>query len=97
MQDQTVSQIEKTTYGIYFIIWLGLLVFTGLTVTLAGINLGNLSIIAILVIASLKSSMVLYIFMHLKYESRFIKLIFTLSVLALGIFIGLTFTDVLFR
>ncbi|OGL44938.1 MAG: cytochrome-c oxidase, partial [Candidatus Schekmanbacteria bacterium RBG_13_48_7] len=77
--------------------WLGLIICTGLTVVVAGLDLGGFSILTVLLIASFKCSMVLYIFMHLKYESNLIRLIFIIAVIALAIFIGLTFTDISFR
>ncbi|MBK7868009.1 MAG: hypothetical protein IPJ75_14120 [Ignavibacteriales bacterium] len=42
-------------YGHYILIWFALLILTGLTVAVAGINFGNLTIITALAIASVKS------------------------------------------
>jgi cytochrome c oxidase subunit 4 len=59
--------------------------------------LGKLAIIGALVLAALKSSLVLWHFMHLKYESRFLR---TMVGLVLFIFIAVvivTFFDYSFQ
>ncbi len=78
-------------------IWLGLLVLTGLTVAVAGIQLQYLAVIVALSIATLKSILVITYFMHLKYEGRLFKhiVIFILSVLAITLI--LTYADVIYR
>ncbi|MBA4311457.1 MAG: cytochrome-c oxidase [Chlorobiaceae bacterium] len=83
-------------YGRYILIWLGLLAFTGITVTLAGIDLGRWVIITSLVIASIKSILVLNVFMHLKFEDKMFKIFVLVAVATLVIFISLTFFDYAF-
>jgi len=85
-------------YGTYVRVWVGLLILTGLTVSMAGMDLGLLSIVIVLAIAAFKSGLVLSYFMHLKYETGlFFKLMIPIVLAALTIFIGLTFTDIAFR
>ncbi len=85
-------------YRTYVWVWVGLLILTGMTVSLAGMNLGRLSILIVLVIAAIKSGLVLGYFMHLKYETGLLfKLMIPIVLAALTIFIGLTFTDIAFR
>lgn len=85
-------------YGTYVRVWVGLLILTGLTVSMAGMNLGRLSILIVLAIAAFKSGLVLSYFMHLKYETGLLfKLMIPMVLAVLTIFIGLTFTDIAFR
>ena len=91
------SQEHDVTYGTYVLIWLGLLVLTGLTVTVAGMDLGRLSIFTALLIAACKAGLVLYFFMHLKYESRLFKIMVFIAIAAVTIFIVLTFFDISYR
>ena len=85
-------------YKTYVWVWVGLLIFTGLTVSMAGMNLGLLSIVIVLAIAAIKSGLVLSYFMHLKYETGLLfKLMIPIVLAVLTIFIGLTFTDIAFR
>lgn len=84
-------------YGTYIMVWLALLIMTGLTVTVAGLNLKNFSIVAAIFIAGFKSMLVLNYFMHLKYESALFKNMVFITIFTLVIIIGLTFTDISFR
>jgi cytochrome c oxidase subunit 4 len=66
---------------------------TALTVAVSGVDLKRLSVLTALAVACIKTSLVLGIFMHLKYEDRIFKVMFLVVVVTLAIFIGLTFTD----
>jgi cytochrome c oxidase subunit 4 len=82
----------------YIFVWLGLVILTGVTVSMAGMNLGLLSIVIVLAIAATKSGLVLSYFMHLKYETGLLfKLMIPIVLAVLTVFIGLTFSDVAFR
>ena len=83
-------------YGEYTLVWLGLLGLTGLTVALAGIDLGRWVIATALVIAGIKSMFVLNIFMHLKSEDRLFRIFTAVAVVTLAIFFILTFFDYAF-
>ena len=91
------SQHSVIGYGTYVLVWLGLLVFTGLTVALAGFHLGTLSVFSVILIAAAKSSLVLYFFMHLKYERPLFRTLVLVAVLTLTVFIALTFVDISYR
>jgi cytochrome c oxidase subunit 4 len=84
-------------YGTYIMVWLALLILTGLTVTVAGLNLKNFAIVAAIFIAGFKSTLVLNYFMHLKYESALFKNMVYITIFTLVVIIGLTFTDISFR
>lgn len=60
-------------YGKYILIWIGLMVLTGVTVAVAGIDFGGITVATALLIASVKSYLVLTIFMHLKFEQKAFK------------------------
>lgn len=92
------DESQALSYRIYFLVWLGLVVLTGITVSMAGMDLGLLSIMIVLFIAAFKATLVLSYFMHLKYETGLLfKLLIPIVLAALTVFIGLTFTDVAFR
>ncbi len=84
-------------YGIYVLIWLGLLIFTGLTVTMAGIHFGGINVFLVLLVAGVKSTLVLNYFMHLKYEKPLFRTMVLVALFSLVIFIILIFSDILFR
>jgi cytochrome c oxidase subunit 4 len=81
----------------FVLIWLTLLVLTGVTIKAAQMRMGEWSILANLLIASTKASLVLWFFMHLKYEKMFFKLLFIVPIATITIIIGLTFFDIWYR
>ena len=96
----TESEHQKThviSYGQYILIWLGLLVLTAATVAVAGVDLGRWVIVTALGIASVKSLLVLNIFMHLHFEDRVFRIFALVAGVTLAIFIVLTFFDYAFH
>ena len=61
---------HTVSYGTYFLVWLGLVALTAVTVTIAGIHLGSLTLITAMLIAAVKTTLVGYHFMHLKYKNE---------------------------
>ena len=85
-------------YGNYVRVWVGLIILTGITVSVAGMQLGRWAIVLPLFIAGTKSGLVLNYFMHLKSEKELIfKLIIPGVLAVLVVFLSLTFSDVAFR
>ena len=84
---------HKPTYGIYILVWLVLVMLTGVTVAVAGINFGNITVATALTIAVIKSYLVLTFFMHLKAESAMFKIFVSVALLFLLISIALLFSD----
>ncbi len=88
---------EPVPYRTFILIWVALLVLTVVTVVVSRIQLGAFNIWAALTIASVKSSLVVFIFMHLRQESRLFKIGILTLLIIVATFIGLTFTDVIYR
>ena len=97
MEKKHEQQHHLVSYGTYIMVWLALLILTGLTVTVAGLNLKNYAIMAAIFIAGFKSSLVLNYFMHLKFEAPLFRNMVYVAIFTLVIIIGLTFTDISFR
>lgn len=85
------------SYATQIKVWLALLVLTAATIGVSRIELGALHVWAALLIASVKSALVIAFFMHMKYENRAFKYCLLAALLTLAIFIGFTFFDVLYR
>jgi cytochrome c oxidase subunit 4 len=85
------------SYAKYVMIWLALLVLTGATVTVAGMRLGSWSALAAILIATVKGTLVLFYFMHLKYEAWIFKISLMIALLTMTIILVLTFTDTALR
>ena len=81
-----------------FLYVLALLIALTLTsVTATQIYLGTLTVVMALVIAAVKSSFVLRIFMHLKFENKMFSIAVIAVVLVLCVVIIITFLDYLYR
>ncbi len=87
---------HTVSYSRYVVIWFGLVALTGLTVALSGINLGRWIVLSALSIASIKSLLVLNVFMHLKFEDRVFRIFVLVAGLTLAIFLILIFADYAF-
>lgn len=84
---------KPVSYGIYLLVWLGLLALTAVTVTVAGINLGGLTVTTALLVASVKSYLVLKIFMHLGAEQKAFKIFVMVALFFIIISFVLLFSD----
>lgn len=85
------------SYRFLTLIWVGLMCLTVVTVAVAKVDLGYLNVIVALAVASAKASLVIFFFMHLKYENWIIKSMVLTAFVILAIAIGLTFVDVGYR
>ncbi|MCP5107075.1 MAG: cytochrome-c oxidase [bacterium] len=95
--NETIVKKNPRPFTTYLSIWLGLLVLTGVTVTVAGLNLGQLSVLGAIVIAAVKSTLVVLFFMHIKYEDKVFKIMLGLAIFTLVVIMVLTFVDVSYR
>jgi cytochrome c oxidase subunit 4 len=91
------SEIGTVSYRAYLLVWASLVMLTGITIYVAGIDMGRFGVTANILIASLKAGLVVQIFMHLRNESRFLKIMLLMALLSLTVIIVLTFLDILYR
>ncbi len=84
-------------YRLYSNVLLTLLALTFFSVAITLIDLGNVSVVVALIIASVKTFFVLKYFMHLKYDKPYIVImvVFVFSIILVTIVI--TFLDYLYR
>ena len=88
---------EPLSYGLYVVVWLGLIALTCITAVVAGINLEAFTLVIALLIALTKASLVVNYFMHIKFEDKIFKLFLGIAGLTICIIFALTFSDVYFR
>ncbi len=92
------EEIRMTRYKTYVLVWITLVILTGITLSAAGMQLGGWTVLIALAIAGTKSGLVLNYFMHLKSEKLLIfKIIIPLVMVVFLVFIILTFSDLAFR
>ena len=77
----------------YILVFTSLLFLTFITVVASWIDLGSMNIVLALLIALIKSSLVLLFFMHLYYDNKLYAAFLIGSFIFLGLFISLTMID----
>jgi cytochrome c oxidase subunit IV len=83
--------------SMYVGIWAALMVFTGITVFAATVELHVFNIVLALVIATIKGSLVVLFFMHLKYSTKLTMVTVVAALFFLLILFSLSMTDYLTR
>jgi cytochrome c oxidase subunit IV len=84
-------------YRSFLYVLLLLIALTLTSVALTQIYLGTLTVVLALLIATIKSSFVLRIFMHLKFENKMFSIVVIAVVLLISAVIIITFLDYLYR
>lgn len=84
-------------YGSHTLVYAGLIVLTGLTVAAAGIDIGRLNLTVAMVIATMKASLVLAYFMHVKYEKIYLQALILGATFFMFVVFCLTFADYITR
>ena len=94
MGSNTGKEQHIVAYGTYVLVWLCLVILTGIAVYVSSLDLGNFRAFVAILIASMKAVLILYFFMHLKYERFTYQLMLLLVIATLSVIIGMTFFDV---
>jgi cytochrome c oxidase subunit IV len=81
----------------YYLVFLTLIVCTGITVAVSFVDLGRFNVVAALGIAILKAALVVLFFMHVKYSGKLTWVVVAGSLFWLGILIVMTAGDYLTR
>lgn len=82
---------------VYYAVFAALMVFTAVTVAVAYLDLGPLSTIVAMAIASTKATLVMLYFMHLRYSSRLTWIMVATAVAWLAILIITVMSDYMSR
>lgn len=90
--DMSTSE-HAMPYGAYVAVWAGLIALTILTVAISYVNMKQVAVLAALMIAASKASLVVMYFMHVRFERRLHWLMILVVAATYLVFIGLTFAD----
>lgn len=86
-----------TEYKVFAKVLLVLMFLTFVTIEITSIDLAAFTVTAALLVAGVKSFLVLSYFMHLKYESLLLKILVTMVFVLFIIIVLITFIDYSFR
>jgi cytochrome c oxidase subunit 4 len=81
----------------YIAVFVTLLVFTGITVGAAYVDLGVLNPVVALAIACFKAVIVILFFMHVKFQSKLVKMTVGAGFFTFLVLITMTLTDYMSR
>jgi cytochrome c oxidase subunit 4 len=95
--EHTEMHAHIVPYRIFVRVWLLLLLLTAILVTVSRLFHQALSVWAMLILTPLKAGLVLFFFMHLKYEKPYLRALVFLTLGLLTMVIGLLFFDILYR
>ena len=84
-------------YRTFLFVLAGLIILTLISVAVTKIHLGTLTVLIALLIAAVKSTFVLRIFMHLKFENKMFTVMVIAVILLIGVVIFITLLDYLYR
>ena len=94
MSDHDSSSEHISSIGSSIAIWIALLVGTIVTVLAANIDLGPFNIIVALTIATIKATLVVLFFMHVKYtHEKLVPLVIVSAIFFLFLLLGLSMAD----
>ena len=74
-------------------VWGALVVLTVLTVAATWVDLGRFNLLLALAIATVKASLVVLYFMHMRYDRPFNAVVFVAALLFVALFVGITLID----
>jgi cytochrome c oxidase subunit 4 len=83
--------------SLYITIFAALMILTGVTVAAAFLNLGQFNFTVALAVAGFKASLVIWYFMHVKYQSHLTKLTLATGLFFLAILLGMSLIDYVSR
>jgi cytochrome c oxidase subunit 4 len=88
--------VHIVSYHVYFIVWVLLIVLTGLLVLASRIG-ESMAVGAMLVLTPVKAGLVLFFFMHLKYEKTWLRALVFMTLGLLVMVIAGFFLDISYR
>ena len=84
-------------YRTILLVLLALLTFTFISIGVTSYDLGPLTVLTALLLASAKTFLVLSFFMHLKYDEKIFAMLAAAVFVLIGVVIFITFLDYLYR
>ena len=84
-------------YRTFLLVLLALVAFTFISIGVTSYNLGPLTVVTALLLATFKTILILTYFMHLKFDVRMFGILVAAVLALIAVVIFITFLDYLFR
>ncbi len=90
-------ETHVVSYKSNVLIWIDLLIMTFVTIEIAQFDFHDLTVVIALLVASIKTYLVGYYFMHLKFENRMFRIFVGIMAFVFISFMAILFFDYSFR
>ena len=97
MSEHPTDGPQLLPYSLYIKVWLALLLLTGLTIGVSSIEMYRWHVFTAMLIATVKVSLVILYFMHVRFENKLIWTMILVALITYATFVGLTFADYYYR
>ena len=97
MEAHSKEKSHHLDFKMNTLVWIDLMIFTFVTIEIAQFDFKELTVVIALLVATIKSTLVGYYFMHLKFENRVFKVMVILTLLVFIAVLILLFSDYLVR
>jgi cytochrome c oxidase subunit 4 len=87
------SHVHVMPFRVLLAVWAALMVLTVVTVAATWVDLGNLNLWIAMAIATVKATLVLLYFMHMRYDRPFNAVVFVSALAFVTLFIGIALID----
>ena len=91
------EEVHLVPYRVYVFVWLALVALTCVTVGVHYTDMAHMAIITAVIIAVVKTTLVVMYFMHIRYDQPLFTVMLIAAVATYAVFIILIFTDYSFR
>ena len=88
---QSVGHV--VSFRVLATIWIALLALTVITVAVAGVPLGSFNLGVAMAIATVKATLVLLYFMHMRYDRPMNAIVFVTALLFVALFVSIALLD----
>ena len=91
------EEVHLVPYRVYVLVWLALVALTCVTVGVHYADLAHMAIITAIIIAVVKTTLVVMYLMHIRYDQPVFTVMLLAAIATYATFIILTFSDYSFR
>jgi len=95
--NENLSEYHVTPFAVYIKVFAALITLTVITVAVSKVDFGRMNMVVAMLIATIKASLVMGFFMHLKYENKMNRVIFGSGFFFLIVLVAITAFDIATR
>ncbi len=91
------EEIHLVPARVFLSVWVGLVLLTVITVSASYLDMKKFTVFTVMLIATVKASLVLLYFMHIRFENKIFMIMILVVLAVFSVFVALTFSDYPYR